>query len=135
VKSTSSGDPQISLKQISVDWDEALECWNVIWNVRNEGLETLRIVAVRLPHGQFKSDERRFDPPIDLEARGQTQFETFVRCNEPTGVVTENAFVIFSIFWLNEQWRIFVRLRVIVTIDGKPETGTELITTQKVGIL
>jgi hypothetical protein len=49
------------------------------------------------------------------------------------GLVTENAFVIFSVNWLGEPWRVFVRLRVMMTSDGRPETATELITAQKVG--
>jgi hypothetical protein len=133
VKSESSGGPQISLEQLSVARDGVLERWNVGWNVRNTGLNPLRILAVRLPHGQFKSDEQRFDPAIDLKPGHERQFQTLVRCSEPPGLVTENAFVIFHVTSLDERWRIFVRIRVIVNSDGRPQAGTELITMQKVG--
>jgi hypothetical protein len=41
--------------------------------------------------------------------------------------------MIFHVTWLDELWRVFVRLRVMMTEDRRPETATELITTQKVG--
>jgi hypothetical protein len=56
-----------------------------------------------------------------------------VACNEPAGAVIENGFLILSVEWLDKQWRIFVRLRVIINEEGVPETATELITTQRVG--
>ena len=49
------------------------------------------------------------------------------------GLVTENAFVIFNVNWSDEPWRIFVRIRVTMNLDGRPETETEAITTQRVG--
>lgn len=88
---------------------------------------------VRLPHGQFKSDDHRFEPPLDLAAGASSRFHVCVSCDEPAGLVTENAFVIFAARWSGEEWRIFVRIRVIVNAEGKPETATELVTTQKVG--
>lgn len=88
---------------------------------------------MRLPHGQFKSDEYRFKPPLKLASGARGQFDTQVRCVEPVGLVTENAFAIFSVIWAEEAWRIFVRLRVVVKSDGKPATATEWTTTQKVG--
>jgi hypothetical protein len=110
-----------------------MECWSIDWLVENKSANILHILAVRLPHGQFKSDERRFDPALDLSAGERKQFQTFVHCDEPAGLLTENAFVIFSVNWLGKPWRVFVRLRVTVTADGRPQTATELITTQRVG--
>ena len=126
-------EPQIVLTQVSAARRRVIERWSIDWLVENESANTLHILAVRLPHGQFKSDERRFEPAIELSAGERRQFQTFVRCDEPAGLVTENAFVIFSINWLGEPWRVFVRLRVVMTSDGRPETATELITAQKVG--
>ena len=54
-------------------------------------------------------------------------------CDEPAGAVIENGFLILLVEWLDKQWRIFVRLRVIINQEGEPETATELITTQQVG--
>ena len=103
------------------------------WRVENKGAYPLQIRAVRLPHGQFKAGEHRFEPALDLAPGESDQFQLAVRCEEPPGPVTENAFVIFSVIWFGEAWRIFVRIRVVINVQGKPETATELITTQKVG--
>jgi len=86
-----------------------------------------------LPHGQFKSAERRFDPPLELEEGGQVAFRALVRCDEPPGLVTENAFIIFQVLWCKKPWRIFVRIRVVVEQTGEPGTSVQLITTQRVG--
>jgi hypothetical protein len=133
VERESPVEPQIVLTQVSAERRGVIERWSIDWLVENESANALHILAVRLPHGQFKSDERRFEPAIELSAGERRQFQTFVRCDEPAGLVTENAFVIFSIIWLGEPWRVFVRLRVVMTSDGRPETATELITAQKVG--
>ena len=129
----SESEPQIAVKQVIAERDGITEPWNITWLVRNLGRYPMRILSVRLPHGQFKSEERRFEPAMDLNGGEEVQFRTFVRCDEPSGLVTENAFVIFYVIWRGEPCRIFVRLRVVVNSDGQPETATELTTTQKVG--
>jgi len=101
--------------------------------VENRGVDEVAIWAARLPHGQFKSEEQLFDPALELRPGEQIPLRTCVRCNEPPGPVTENAFVILAVNWVGEKWRIFVRLCVAVAEDGKPQTETELITAQKVG--
>jgi hypothetical protein len=125
--------PQIVLTQVSAQRDRVLEGWSIGWRIENLGEHPIYVSAVRLPHGQFKAAERRFDPAIGLAPGNKTELNILVKCDEPAGLVTENAFVILSVEWLGEQWRIFVRLRVVVTVDGSPETATELITTQRVG--
>src|SRR5439155_26698644 len=132
-QSERDSEPQIAVKQVTAECDETIGCWNISWLVRNLARYPMRIQSVRLPHGQFKSEERRFEPAMDLNGGEEVQFRTLVRCDEPSGLVTENAFVIFYVIWRGEPCRIFVRLRVVVNSDGKPETATELITTQKVG--
>jgi hypothetical protein len=121
------------LRQISVARDAATSCWNIRWQVENLGGDALEIVSARLPHGQFKSAEQHFAPALELAAGASEQFQCLVQCEEPAGLVTENAFVIFHCQWRGDAWRIFIRIRVTVTADGAPETATELITTQKVG--
>jgi hypothetical protein len=125
--------PAISLRQGATNRAEVQGQWLISWEVLNHAAEPITIVAVRLPHGQFKSDKQDFTPALNL-APGETErFQTSVRCDEPPGLVTENAFVIFSAVRLGVRWRIFVRIRVVVNPEGAPETTTELITTQKVG--
>jgi hypothetical protein len=125
--------PQIALHQVSVDRHGAMECWSLGWRITNRGAGPLSVVAARLPHGQFKSEEIRFEPPLDLPPGANEQFQTSVRCHEPSGLVIENAFVIFHVVWLSEPWRIFARVRVVVDADGKPSAVTESVTSQKVG--
>ncbi len=125
--------PAIELRQMSVDQHGEMQRWRIGWTITNTGTGSLVVVSVHLPHGQFKSDEHRFEPALALAPGESDQFQVAVRCAEPPGLVTENAFVIFSVIWSGEAWRIFVRVRVLVNAQGEPETATELITTQKVG--
>ena len=125
--------PEITLEQVSADRERVQAAWDIGWRIENVGEHPIYVSAVRLPHGQFKSAERRFDPAIGLAPGNKTELNILVKCDEPAGLVTENAFVILSVEWLGEQWRIFVRLRVMVTVDGRLETAAELITTQGVG--
>jgi hypothetical protein len=126
-------EPKLALRQLTLARDAATNAWNIRWQVDNLGRHALEIVSLQLPHGQFKSDEQHFAPPLEL-ARGESQqFQILVHCQEPAGLVTENAFVILYCHWRGEAWRIFARLRVTVNARGEPETATELVTTQKVG--
>ena len=128
----SEAGPQIALRQIGA-FQTGVEYWSVEWEVKNRGEKRIQILAARLPHGQFKADEIRFEPPVELPADRSDRFRVSVRCHEPSGLVTENAFVIFEVTWLGEAWRVFVRVRVIVDSDGKPSATPESITTQRVG--
>lgn len=125
-------EPEIELRQGATE-PASTAHWHITWAVRNKGQSALEIDAVRLPHGQFKSEELRFQPALHLAPQASGWFETRVRCHEPAGLVTENAFVIFSAVWLGKPWRIFVRIRVAVTAAGTPETAPELITAQRIG--
>ena len=125
--------PRIALRQMFVERNGEMECWNIAWRIENRAREPVKIVSARLPHGQFKSEEIRFEPPLDLPPDANEQFQTSVRCHEPSGLVTDNAFVIFHAIWRSEPWRIFARVRVAVDADGKPAATTQSVTTQKVG--
>jgi len=125
--------PEISLTQKSVQPTGIHGQWRIVWSLNNQGKRQLRINSVRMPHGQFKADEQRFEPPITLESGASEEFESAVRCDEPAGLVTENAFVILYADWLNGVWRIYARIRVTVNADALPETITESITYQKAG--
>lgn len=125
--------PAISLRQGATNRAEVHGPWLISWEVLNHAAEPITIIAVRLPHGQFKSDEQHFMPTLHLASGETERFQISVRCDEPPGLVTENAFVIFTVDWLATAWRIFVRIRVVVSLEGAPETTTALITTQKVG--
>ena len=125
--------PRIELRQLSVRRRGPKGFWEIVWQVENIGRTALTLKSVRLPHGQFKSAEQRFEAAFELMPACAAKFTTQVFCDEAAGLVTENAFVIFSVNWLGEEWRVFVRVRVVVNPRGEPEAATELITTQKVG--
>jgi len=133
VEPAGNGAPQIALTQLSVEPEKAKGNWQIQWRVSNLNSRPLEIRAVRLPHGQFKSAERRFSPAIHLAPDDSAEFEASVSCDEPEGLVTENAFLIFQVVRLDERWRIFARVRVTVDATGIPAASTELITTQRVG--
>lgn len=107
--------------------------WLFGWRVQNLTEQPVRFLAARCPHGQFRSEERIFDPPLQAAAGQAASIEMPVHCEEPVGAVIENGFLILLVESLDKQWRIFVRLRIIVNQQGVPETATELITTQRVG--
>jgi hypothetical protein len=107
--------------------------WLFAWRIQNLTEQPVKFLAARCPHGQFKSAERVFDPPLRADPGRAATIEMSVSCNEPAGAVIENGFLILSVEWLDKRWRIFVRLRVIINEEGVPETATELITTQRVG--
>ncbi len=125
--------PRINIEQVSVSETGEAGIWRVIWKMVNQSDSSLSVLSARLPHGQFKAEEQQFEPPLRLNSGEQVQFCAPVRCYEPVGPVTENAFIIFQVIWSNEPWRIFVRVRVVVQASGEPETTVELITIQKVG--
>lgn len=125
--------PGIELRQIGVEATGDGGDWEVRFLLANRGADTMKLISARLPHGQFRGAEMEFDGSANL-APGETQsFAVRVRCQEPPGLVTENAFVIFSVRWRSVPWRIFARLRVTVDARGTPHAVTESITTQKVG--
>jgi hypothetical protein len=125
--------PIISVEQMFLSASGTTDVWTVEWTIANKGARAITILSARLPHGQFKSAEQRFDPPLEIGEGGQVAFRALVHCHEPPGLVTENAFIIFQTVWCKEKWRIFVRIRVVVNENGEPQTAVELITTQKIG--
>lgn len=133
VQSSIESTPEIELEQVSVERNGVRQNWSIGWRITNRGVHLLYIQSVRLPHGQFKAEERSFEPALVLSSGQEGRIQTAVRCNEPAGLVTENAFLIFQVMWLGEPWRIFVRVRVVIDSQREPATGVELITTQKIG--
>jgi hypothetical protein len=133
VEPVQSAAPRITLTQVSVEPEEGRGNWKILWRIANLNSQPLELRAVRLPHGQFKSAEQRFSPAIHLAPDDSAEFKVSVSCDEPEGLVTENAFLIFQVVRLDERWRIFIRVRVTVDAIGTPVATTELITTQRVG--
>jgi len=125
--------PKISVEEVSRSRGVESGRWLFEWRIQNLTEEPMKFLAARCPHGQFRSAERFFDPPLHAAAGRNATIEMPVLCDEPAGAVIENGFLILLVEWLDKQWRIFVRLRVTINQQGEPETATELITTQRVG--
>jgi len=125
--------PAIALRQVYAHRHPTTDDWSIGWTIENKKAQSLKISSVRLPHGQFKAQEREYDLALNLTGGASAEFETLVHCKEPPGLVTENAFVIFYVSWLSASWRIFVRVRVQVDAQLSPQAAVESITTQRVG--
>ncbi len=125
--------PQVRVEQVSRTPGPADDRWLVAWHIQNLGRQTLTLLAARLPHSRFRSEERKFTPTPKLEPGKSTRLEVSVACKEPPGTVVKNAFLILRVRWLEERWQVFARFRVVFGEHGGPETTTELITTQPVG--
>ena len=123
----------VELKQIQATRNSVAGQWRVVWELKNLAQESLLVTSVRFPHQQFKAEEQIFQPPIRLTEGRKVLFEQVIHCEGPTGLVTENAFAIFYVTWRGASWRIFVRLKVIVDVNGDPRATTELITVQQAG--
>jgi hypothetical protein len=133
VAAVNNDEPKIAVEEIRRSGEVGSGRWWFGWRIQNLTAQPIKFLAARCPHGQFRSEERFFDPPFHAPARGNATIEMTVLCDEPAGAVIENGFLILLVEWLDKKWRIFVRLRVIINQQGEPETATELITTQRVG--
>ena len=129
----SNDGPRVAVDELSRSRETESGRWMIAWRVQNLADQPLRFLAARCPHGQFRSAERVFDPPLQADAGRAGTIEMTVSCAEPAGAVIENGFLILLVEWLKDRWRIFVRLRVTINQQGVPETATQLITTQRVG--
>lgn len=129
----SDAGPRVAVEELHRSKEAEHGRWLFAWRIQNLTEEPITFVAARCPHGQFRSEERFFDPPLHAAAGRNAIIEMPVLCDEPAGVVVENGFLILTTEWREDKWRIFVRLRVMVDKEGIPGTAAALITTQRVG--
>jgi hypothetical protein len=133
VATVSDAGPRVAVEELHRSKEAEHGRWLFAWRIQNLTEEPITFVAARCPHGQFRSEERFFDPPLHAAAGRNAIIEMPVLCDEPAGVVVENGFLILTTEWREDKWRIFVRLRVMVDKEGIPGTAAALITTQRVG--
>jgi len=126
-------DPQVLVQQVGSSADSSPGSWLVAWNVRNIGQDPLEIVAGRLPHSQFRAEERQLSRNLFLPPGQSARVEFEVACRGAPGAVIENAFLILSVRWSGQPWRILARMRVVLDEESGPQTITELVTTQRIG--
>lgn len=104
--------------------------WRVRWRVTNRGEGHPRLVAMRAPHGRFRSD------PVDLNtviADGGTIVEQTLRVEAAPGEEIERASVIFVVMQERETWRVLFHVRVGMDAEGTPHPIVETMTTHRVG--
>lgn len=131
---TASDDgPRVAVEELRRSIEGEHGRWLFEWRIQNLTEKPIKFLTARCPHGQFRSEERFFDPPRDAAAGRNATIEMPVLCDEPAGAVVENAFLILTTEWREDKWRIFGRLRVMVDEEGRPGTVAVLITTQRVG--
>jgi hypothetical protein len=128
-----SEEPRIEVERVERGASEKPGRWLFKWRVRNLTETPMILLSVRVPHGKFKAEERKFGPPVKIEAQDHFILDLSVACREPPNTRVENAFVILLLNWQENHWRFFVRLRIAVDQQGRPETTTESITVQQVG--
>ncbi len=103
--------------------------WRIRWRVTNAGDEHVRLVAMRAPHGRFRSD------PVDLNTvvAESTTVEHMVRIEAAPGEDVEDAFVIFVVVLGKGTWRVLFRVRVHMSADGVPAPVVEASSAHRVG--
>jgi len=126
-------EPRISVGQVSRRRAAEAGHWIVGWSIRNVGSDPLTIDAAWLPHGQFRGDRTELRSPPTLESGQATELELPVQWDEPVGSIVENAFLILTIRWHEEPWRILTRITVHVDDDGTPDARTQNMTVQQIG--
>lgn len=103
--------------------------WRIQWRITNESTEPVRLLAVRAPHGRFRSD------PVDLNvvvAQAAAVDQT-LRVEAAPGEEIENAFVIFIAVVDRQTWRVLFRVRVRMATDGTPAPIVVAATTERIG--
>ena len=102
------------------------------WSVQNLGAEPLALDAAWLPHGQFRGERTDLRSSPTLEPGEATEVELPVRWRELPSIV-ENAFLILTVRWRGEPWRILARVTVGVDAEGAPDAQTQNMTIQQIG--
>jgi hypothetical protein len=125
--------PQVLVEQIFRSRGTEPDRWIVAWRIENLGQDPLQILAARLPHSKFRSEERELSPIPKLLPKESARLDFSVACGKRPRTIVENAFLILRVLWLEKPWRVFARLRVVFDEAGGPQSMTELVTTQQVG--
>ena len=131
--SVESEEPSIEVAQVEQSRSLNPGRWLFKWRVEDKTEKAMRLLSVRVPHGKFKAEERKFLSAAKIAAEDSLILELVVACEEPPETIIENAFLILLVDWQENSWRFFVRLRISVDQQGHPETATESITVQRVG--
>ena len=128
-----SEEPSIEVAQVEQSRSLNPGRWLFRWRVENKTEKAMHLISVRVPHGKFKAEERKFLPPATIDARDSFILDMAVDCEEPPETIIENAFLILFVDWQENHWRLFVRLQIRVNQQGNPAAVTQSVTVQRVG--
>ncbi|MBI2358151.1 MAG: hypothetical protein HYV04_04470 [Deltaproteobacteria bacterium] len=133
VQSKDEPGPRVRIEQAAAELSLSPGIWRVAWRIENLGDKSIRILAGRLPHSQFRSEEREFIPNPEISEKECARLDFSVSCREPPRAVVENAFLILRVLYAAERWRVLARLRVCFNEDGQPWTLIESVTAHRIG--
>lgn len=125
--------PEVAVQQIGLADPAGPGLWRMTWRVQNLGDTSVEIAETWLPHGRFRAERQAWEAPQALRPTDGIEMSFKVSCQEDPGTIVENAFVILTVRWQGEPWRVLARLTVAWTAAGVPEARTELVTAQHVG--
>ena len=124
------GPPRVSIRPVGAAKRDG-DRWRVNWAIANDEPLGIRVALINAPHSQFRSDQTRVD--VLLREGASTVVPLRVHVGGEPGSEIENAFVILTIDHATRQWRLMVRVRVIIGHTGAPLLRVETITSQRVG--
>ncbi len=125
--------PEVVLEAVSRRPGSGPGQWVFGWDVRNVGQVPLTLVQAWQPHGQFRGPRTELHSRPEVFPGATARVDLSVACAEPPGAVVENAFLILTLEWRRETWRILARLRITVDAAGVPDPTTEDISVQRIG--
>jgi hypothetical protein len=125
--------PKVHVEQASRNPGSLPGNWLVAWNIENTGQGPIEIEGGRLPHSQFRAEERELSPRPIVSPGESARLEFEVACDAGPSMTVENAFLILRVNWSKEPWRILARMRVVLDEESTPRATTEMVTTQRIG--
>jgi hypothetical protein len=102
------------------------------WRIENQGSEPVLVSDSWLPHGGFRAERRDFTPPLLVPPSDSATFSRRVYCAAGPGESVENAFLIVSAGPAGREWRVFFRLRIDRSAEGRIEVTVEKTTAQAI---
>ena len=127
-------EPLIAISQEETTATASKGEWQIKWVLENRSSRALELSSITIPHGQFKAPPLKFYPKLVVEPGCKVHFLTVVRCSEPAGLVTENAFLIFAGRWGEQPTRLFARIRVDLVKEKGPLVTLQSLTSQRIGV-
>src|SRR5688572_23994477 len=86
--------PKMEVEQVEQSRSANSGGWSFEWRVQNQTETPMTLLSVRVPHGKFKAEDRRFGPAIKIAAQDHFILEVDIACQEPPNTIVENAFLI-----------------------------------------